>query len=146
MDPRRPPRREVKAAGAVALVGVLAACPGSDPVMPAAYELASSGEEAAQILLLDDLPQPGYLEVEAGTPVEWRNAGSHEHSVSTYGTPDEWQDTLLKPGETFSHTFQQPGEYAYICVVHHEVGSVMVVEATSGLLYGDGGGDTDMEP
>lgn len=130
-------RKAIEAVGVLALASALAACPGGDPMAPAAPE--ESGEADPQILLLDDIPQPGLYTAQFGEVVVWQNAGSHDHSVSTYGTPDEWEDTLLEPGETFRHSFSGPGEYAYICVVHGEVGTVIVVDYT----YDDG---FDQEP
>jgi plastocyanin len=108
------------------------------------------GGQRPLIHLYDNIPSPATLHVEAGELVEWKNSGSNDHSVSTYGTPDEWEDTLLKPGESFRHVFEMPGEYAYICIVHGEVGDVQVRPRSSDDAYGDGdtGGmdDTYMDP
>lgn len=120
---------------ALALACVLGAC-GEEPLAPTVRE-ASNEPGDPVIMLLDDVPQPGYLVVPYGVTVEWRNAGTHDHSVSTYGTPDEWEDALLEPGQSFRHGFSQPGEYAYICIVHGEVGTVVVVEDSDGDLSTD---------
>jgi plastocyanin len=119
---------------ALALICVLAACGGPelDPTGPT-YQPSTDddGNGRVVIQLIDNTPMPGHLEIYHGQVVEWKNAGVNNHSVSTYGTPDEWKDTLLEPGQSFVHQFSGPGEYAYICVVHGEIGDVIVLEGST---------------
>jgi plastocyanin len=77
------------------------------------------------IQLQDDRVVPANLVVEAGDRVVWNNVGDHDHTVSVYGD-FEWEDVLVKPGETFSHVFETPGDYAFICIYHAEVSNVTV--------------------
>jgi plastocyanin len=120
---------------ALVLACVIAACEiEAHPTGPlrGRREVAESGPgRSAEIRLYDNLPEPGNLTAYAGQQVEWKNVGANPHSVSTYGTPDEWEDTLLQPGQSFVHVFDEPGEYAYVCIVHGEVGNVSVVEDPS---------------
>jgi len=64
----------------------------------------------------DDFFSPEKFTVTAGTRVTWVNVGKKKHTV-TYGTTF---DVDLKPGESFSYTFDQPGTYQYYCVTHSE--------------------------
>ncbi|MEX2048947.1 MAG: hypothetical protein WEB90_05160 [Gemmatimonadota bacterium] len=125
-----------KAAGLV-LACVLAACesgyPG--PTGPSdgstLTDTASSEPQRATFLLYDNLPTPGQLTVAVGAPVEWKNAGANNHTVTNYSQGfDEWEDALVLPGENFMHVFQEAGDYGFICVIHQEVGYIAVVEAT----------------
>lgn len=74
---------------------------------------------------------PDTLTVRAGDAVLWKNGSALVHTV----TGDESKATLegsadipegaepfdsgrLDPGQTFTHTFETPGEYDYFCVPH----------------------------
>ncbi len=69
---------------------------------------------------------PVSIEVPAGTTVTWTNADNFTHSVALTGTSDVH---VMKPGETASIAFDQPGTYAYICTFHTQnmKGTVTVV-------------------
>lgn len=87
-----------------------------------------AGAETHVIEMYDNYPAPTYLKIEAGGSVLWQNVGQNEHTVSTYGTPDEWQSSIVAPGTSFYHTFYEPGEYGFICAFHQEIGFVTVLE------------------
>jgi plastocyanin len=57
------------------------------------------------------------VSISAGTAVRWVNVGAMLHTV----TPDghtEWTAASLAGDETFTHTFDTPGTYAYYCEPH----------------------------
>lgn len=65
------------------------------------------------------------LTVEAGTEVVWTNVGRNDHDV----IPSEFEDTpetapwgvvaeAFKPQQVFSHVFDSPGVYPYVCTIH----------------------------
>ena len=59
---------------------------------------------------------PATLTIPAGTTVIWKNEDDSPHRIGdTIGT---LKSAALDDGDTFSHTFAAPGEYAYICTVH----------------------------
>jgi Ca2+-binding RTX toxin-like protein len=75
------------------------------------------------------------IEIEVGETVRWTNRDSQPHTVTSgsNGQPDGKFDSspnfnpLLAPGEPFSHTFEQEGEYPYFCGLHpNMVGTVIV--------------------
>jgi plastocyanin len=125
-------------AAALVLACVSAACgtgnPGpTGPIDGATLtDTAASAEpEHAMFFLYDNLPEPGQLTVAVGAPVEWKNAGANNHTVTNYSQGfDEWEDVLVEPGESFTHVFQEAGDYGFICIIHQEVGYIAVVEAT----------------
>ncbi len=143
MDPRMFGWKRSAMAGLV-LASVMAAC-GDEPFPTTPNDpVVTAGDERPRpvIYLYDNLPSPGTLVVQVGDLVEWKNSGANNHSVSSYGTPDEWEDTLLEPGQSFLHAFESPGDYAYICIVHGEVGDVQVRERSMDMDMGD----MDYEP
>jgi plastocyanin len=70
-----------------------------------------------------------------GTTVTWTNNDSQPHTVTSgsNGQPDNKFNSspnftpLLNPGQTFSFTFTEAGEYPYYCMLHpNMVGTVSV--------------------
>lgn len=78
---------------------------------------------------------PAIITINAGEQVVWKNTSTYYHNVvddpgrainrvdvsfpsgaSTFGS------ALLQPGGTFYHTFDKPGTYHYVCVVHETGG------------------------
>jgi len=83
------------------------------------------------VSIVDFKFDPAVLEVKAGTVVTWTNTQPGGHLIKS-GTPDKPKDgpikgKLDKKGDTFSVTFDKPGEYPYFCDYHHfMVGKVVV--------------------
>jgi len=64
---------------------------------------------------------PAVISIVAGASVSWLNDDSAFHSVTSgaYGAPTGLFDSgYMDPGEVFSHSFDEPGEYAYYCTLH----------------------------
>jgi plastocyanin len=83
----------------------------------------------------DDAYDPNPVEAKVGDTVTWTNDDSQPHTVTSGSNsqPDGKFDSspnlnpLLAPGQTFEHTFEEPGEYPYYCAVHPTmVGTVSV--------------------
>jgi len=76
---------------------------------------------------------PKVLEVPAGTTVVWTNGDAIEHSV-TNGVPGKpggaFDSGFFTEGQTWSHTFTEPGEYPYFCRRHESMTGM--VKVTSG--------------
>lgn len=82
--------------------------------------------------------EPVEVSVDVGTTVTWRNTSDIVHTVTAYGDgiPEEadyfasgafdseaaararMSDGLLATGDTFTHTFDIAGTYAYYCIPH----------------------------
>jgi len=96
---------------------------------------------------------PSVYEVAPGTTVVWKNTSSRPHTVTAYedGIPEEtpyfasggydseaaardgWREEGgggLAGGETYAHTFETTGEYAYLCVPHESGGMVGRIDVT----------------
>ncbi len=64
---------------------------------------------------------PADVSINVGETVTWSNDDSAAHTV-TSGVPgaadDVFDSSLFMAGTTFSHTFDEAGEYNYFCLVH----------------------------
>jgi plastocyanin len=85
--------------------------------------------------LADTAYQPNPIQVSVGNTVTWTNDDSQPHTVTSgsNGQPDNKFNSspnfnpLMAPGQTFSFTFTQAGDYPYFCMLHpNMVGTVSV--------------------
>lgn len=75
---------------------------------------------------------PNTLNIKAGTTVTFVNTDGNTHTVTSVkaGTtePDGTFDSgVLRAGKTFSYTFNSPGTYEYICMIHTHMRGVIQV-------------------
>lgn len=88
---------------------------------------------------------PATVRIQTGETVVWRNTSDIVHTVT--GDPSKaaraesvrlpdgaapFDSGDMRPGATFTHTFDVPGEYRYVCLPHEAagmVGTVIVTEA-----------------
>lgn len=93
---------------------------------------------------------PDEYETTVGETVTWKNTSTKAHTVTAYDTAipeeaqyfasggfdsqaeaiDAWYDRFggrLNAGDSFSHTFDVPGEYRYYCIPHDAAGMVATV-------------------
>ena len=69
---------------------------------------------------------PAVIQVAVGTTVTWHNGDNFTHSVSF--TNGSYPLLLLKPGDSGSITFSQPGEFDYTCTFHpHDMHGKVIV-------------------
>ena len=66
---------------------------------------------------------PNVLNLKAGTTVTFVNTDGNTHTVTSVksGTTDAdgiFDSGMIKAGKTFSFTFDKPGTYEYICMIH----------------------------
>ena len=77
-----------------------------------------------------DAFQPNPAQVSIGGTVSWINDDSQPHTVTAgeNATPDQrFNSGIMVPAATFSHTFTEPGNYPYFCLIHpNMVGEVSV--------------------
>jgi len=113
---------------------------------------SGAGSEDHDIGMSSSTFLPAEYHVEPGTTVVWKNTSTHAHTVTAYentlpeGTEyfasgdyeteekarDAWYESgggAIYAGKTFSHTFEQPGRYSYVCIPHETsnmVGTILV--------------------
>jgi plastocyanin len=77
---------------------------------------------------------PNPIQVSVGTTVTWTNNDVEPHTVNAgeNATPSGLFDSYIPPAGTFQHTFTEPGEYPYFCILHpNMVGTVVVSGETN---------------
>jgi plastocyanin len=89
---------------------------------------AASPAPAVKVTMVDNYNLPGRVKVPVGTTVTWVNAGLLPHTVSAQRGALE--SGMVQPGQSYSFTFDTPGEYTYFCRPHVVIGmtGVVVVE------------------
>ena len=136
-------RRALAALGSAVAVG-LAGCAGGGASAADDYDVGMTAVAY----------DPVEITVAVGDTVVWANTSSRGHTVTAYdsGIPDDaeffasggYDSTtaardafgsdlggLIDSGDTWSHTFEVPGEYEYLCIPHEAsgmVGTVVVEE------------------
>ena len=69
---------------------------------------------------------PMNLTVAAGTTVTWKNLDGEPHTVvSVDGT---FRSPALDQNDTFTHKFDNPGIYKYVCTIHPQMMATITVE------------------
>jgi plastocyanin len=89
----------------------------------------ATAEEVA-IDIVDFAFEPVEVTVPAGTTVTWTNVGPTDHTTVAYIDGDiVWASEIMRAGDTYSHTFDEPGTFVYRCGLHEGMlGSITVVE------------------
>lgn len=109
-------------------------------LLVSACSLASAGggegkaASDASVRLGNGVFEPPFLRVEAGTTVAWTNEDGRAHTVTSSWDDGATFHEVLRPGESFSWTFEEAGAYDVHCVPHvtggdgHYEGMVMRVD------------------
>lgn len=108
---------------AAALALALAACGTEDDTDAASQpdDAADGGEAAVDIV--DNAFEPAQLEVAVGESVSWENVGDVAHTV----TFDDEDSGDLDSGESYSRTFEEAGEFEYVCTIHPTMEATITV-------------------
>lgn len=136
---RNPSLRRLVATAALLAPLVFGACGGgdsepageaTDTTAPSSSgESADSGSDAASsgdaVQIVDFTFKPETLEVAAGTTVKWTNEDKFAHTATA--DDKSFDSGNMDEGDTFEHTFDEPGTFDYICSIHNSMtGSVTV--------------------
>ncbi len=75
---------------------------------------------------------PETITVPAGTEVTWINRDSGNHTVTSdlilTSTKEMFDSGIIRPGENYSHAFNDPGYYSYHCKVHTYMKGYVIVK------------------
>lgn len=94
--------------------------------------------EAPTVSMKDLGFSPSNVQVTVGEAVTWSNDETtlpHDVVSGTLGDPslgEQFRSPLLNPGQTFTATFDQPGEYPYVCSLHPFMAGVITVVGQGG--------------
>ena len=90
---------------------------------------AQAGNSAAaenSVIMKGFAFNPAELTVKKGTTVTWTNQDSAPHTV-TSDSGSELSSATLSNGQSYSHTFNEAGTFAYHCSVHPMMKAKVVV-------------------
>ena len=75
--------------------------------------------------------QPNSITVSAGDAVTWINEDSVSHTVTgdKTGAGDDFESGTMKPGQQFTHVFDQAGTFPYHCSIHTSMKGTVVVSS-----------------
>ena len=111
--------------GAVTVRGDAASPVASPVASPLASTPVAEGGSAAEVTIsiVDFAFETADLEIAVGTTVTWVNDGVAVHTV----TGQFGDSGVLQPGQSFSFTFNDPGEFEYVCQFHPQMTGQIVV-------------------
>jgi plastocyanin len=120
----------------LALTAIAAGCADDGPATTVVHgdPVDEPTGEVVDVQAVDNTFSADRVVVAPGTTVRWTNAGSNDHDVLSIGGGFGVDEQSFRPGQTYSHVFDTPGEYPYYCELHGlpTVGmiGVVVVEAS----------------
>lgn len=79
-----------------------------------------------QVEIVDFAFDPVDVTVAAGTTVTWTNQDEAAHSISDSALDFESED--MAQGDTYEFTYEDPGEYPYVCGIHNYMKGTVTVE------------------
>lgn len=97
-------------------------------VLPAGAWKAARAEDPATVVNIDNfIFTPAAVTVKSGATVTWTNRDDIPHVVLMKAL--KLRSKVMDTGESFSHRFDQAGNFDYFCALHpHMKGKVIVVE------------------
>lgn len=103
---------------------VVAGCGGDDQgEEPGSAAQPSGGDEVS---IDGNAYEPADIVITAGSEVAWVNDDSATHTVTA--DDDSFGSEQLAEGDTFTHTFAEPGEFSYTCDIHPFMHGTVTVE------------------
>ena len=91
---------------------------GMSLLIAASFGLASAAQAApaVSVEITKFAFVPKEISVTPGTRITWSNSDEIPHTVTA--TDKSFDSKAMDTGDSYAHTFDQPGDYAYFCSVH----------------------------
>jgi plastocyanin len=88
--------------------------------IPASKFEQDTGQRNVAVHVVDNDFEAPYIVVTAGTKVEWTNDGRNPHNVTPANTGafTAVPTDQFSPGQSYSVTFGEAGDYPYYCSIH----------------------------
>ena len=83
-------------------------------------------EEANTFVMKDFHFAPMTVTVKMGTTVSWKNEDEEPHTVVS--NDGLFRSGALDTNDTFTHKFDKPGTYAFVCSIHPRMTGTIVVQ------------------
>lgn len=94
--------------------------------MQSSEPTGAGGGAGTQATIVDNAFEPSQTQVSTGGEVVWENTGDAAHTVTFEDGEDSGN---LESGATYSRTFDEAGEFPYVCAIHPSMeGTVTVAE------------------
>lgn len=123
-DRRRGVAGTLAAALALSLTAALAGCSEPAKIVPSDDNATDIG---AVVRALDNKYEPAKVEIKIGQAVRWEFVARDKHDVVS--TDRSFVSELVPAGTSYTHIFDEAGEYSYTCSIHPEMlGVVSVTE------------------
>jgi amicyanin len=88
---------------------------------------ATDAMQTAKIEISNMQFTPARVVVKSGSQVTWVQQDAAPHVVMSSNS-DELRSATLRSGESYTHTFSEPGTYEYYCSLHPSMKGTIVVE------------------
>lgn len=88
-------------------------------------DLPEDGRRVVEVEISSLAFGPSELRIPPGTTVRWVNRDPVAHTATA--DDGSWGSPFMGPGETYAHTFEDPGRHAYHCAPHPFMEAVVVV-------------------
>lgn len=85
---------------------------------------ATPARTGTDVTIAGDKFSPAELTVKVGDTVTWTNLDSVNHTIVF----DTFQSTSLKKNDTYRHTFDTAGTFAYVCSIHPFMKATIIVK------------------
>lgn len=82
--------------------------------------------ETVTVSMGDSFYAPDVIEISPGDTVVWQHEGDINHTVTA--RDDRFDSGSLSAGDSFSHTFSDPGTFEYRCIFHTQMTGTVDVE------------------
>lgn len=94
--------------------------------VPTEGAVDETGSTEVAVAARDNVFEPETVTVDAGTTVTWTNEGRNDHNIAdaseaytdATATPFEVEAVAFTPGDQYTATLDEPGNYAYYCTLH----------------------------
>jgi plastocyanin len=88
-----------------------------------------ASRQDGEVAIRDFMFSPASLVVAPGTRVHWKNHDSEPHDIRSIGpsVDDSFRSGVLQPNDSFSHRFNTPGTYRYVCSIHSQMVATIIV-------------------
>ncbi|MEX2246864.1 MAG: plastocyanin/azurin family copper-binding protein [Dehalococcoidia bacterium] len=117
----------IGALAALVAVGGILAFTGGDDTPRRSVRQTPVVSDAAEVTVevFDNDYEPRHLTINQGATVTWKFTGDLPHTVTH--DEDAFDSGTLGRGDEYALTFEDPGEYAYYCTLHHAMQGTIVV-------------------
>jgi plastocyanin len=104
------------------------AAPQMQAPAPSAPAAGAQDQQSISVNIQNFAFNPPNIVVAPGTTVTWVNADRAPHTVTATDPAGAFDSGTLRPGQSFSFTFTQPGTtYAYYCAIHPSMRGTVTV-------------------